>query len=142
MKRILLFVFSVLLSLFSIAQSCNSLRYQDTIFHNVTVTTSQFGTATPYGVLAQPQNLYLDFYEPTGDTLTKRPLIVFQFGGGFTIGWRSEPDIPGFCNYFAKCGKGDLNPHAKKSATPSRWCVYQFRHFRRNIYKLLILFYY
>ncbi|MBP6732793.1 MAG: PKD domain-containing protein, partial [Chitinophagales bacterium] len=54
--------------------------------------------------LAQPQDLYLDFYEPTGDTLTKRPLIIFQFGGGFTIGWRSQPDIPAFCNYFAKCG--------------------------------------
>ncbi len=104
MKRILLLVFSILVSILSFSQTCSSLRYQDTIFHSVTVTTSQFGVATPYGVLAQPQNLYLDFYEPTGDTLTKRPLIVFQFGGGFTIGWRSEPDIPGFCNYFAKCG--------------------------------------
>lgn len=36
--------------------------------------------------------------------MSKRPLIIFQFGGGFTIGWRSQPDIPGFCNYFAKCG--------------------------------------
>jgi len=104
MKRTLLLVSSILVSVFSIAQSCNSLRYQDTIFHNVTVSTFKFGTATPYGLLAQPQDLYLDFYQPNGDTLSKRPLIVFQFGGGFTIGWRSEPDIPGFCNYFAKCG--------------------------------------
>jgi len=105
MKRILLLVFSVHLLTFLVAQNCNSLRYQDTIFHNVTVSSGvYFGTATPYGLLAQPQDLYLDFYEPTGDTLSKRPLIVFQFGGGFTIGWRSEPDIPGFCNYFAKCG--------------------------------------
>jgi len=104
MKRILLFVSSILFSLFSIAQSCNSLRYQDTIFHQVTVSTVKFGSATPYGLLAQPQDLYLDFYEPTGDTLSKRPLIVFQFGGGFTIGWRSEPVIPQFCEYFAKCG--------------------------------------
>lgn len=81
------------------------MRYQDTIFHSVTRTDGiYFGTATPTGVLAQPQDLYLDFYEPAGDTLTKRPLIIFQFGGGFTIGWRSQPDIPGFCNYFAKCG--------------------------------------
>ncbi len=104
MKRILLFVSSISVTIFSFSQTCSSLRYQDTIFHTVTLTTSQFGVATPYGVLAQPQNLFLDFYEPTGDTLTTRPLIVFQFGGGFTIGWRSEPDIPGFCNYFAKCG--------------------------------------
>ncbi len=104
MKRILLLVFSIQYSIFAFAQSCNSLRYQDTIFHQVTVTTFKFGTATPYGLLAQPQDLYLDFYEPTGDTLSNRPLIVFQFGGGFTIGWRSEPVIPQFCDYFAKCG--------------------------------------
>lgn len=105
MKRILLLiVFSVQLYIAAQAQNCNSQRYQDTIFHNVTMTTYKFGTATPYGLLAQPQDLYLDMYVPTGDTLRNRPLIVFQFGGGFTIGWRSEPVIPQFCDYFAKCG--------------------------------------
>ncbi|HLP49607.1 MAG TPA: PKD domain-containing protein [Chitinophagales bacterium] len=104
MKKILLSVFSILCSFAVYSQFCNSQRYQDTIFHQVTMTTYKFGSATPFGVLAQPQDLYLDFYEPTGDTLTKRPLIVFQFGGGFTIGWRSEPVIPQFCEYFAKCG--------------------------------------
>ena len=85
--------------------NCSSLRYQDTIFHNVTVTSGiYFATATPYGVLAQPQDLYLDIYEPTGDTLTKRPIIVFQFGGGFVIGTRNEPDIPQFATYFAQLG--------------------------------------
>ncbi len=105
MKRmLLLLVFSVQLYIAAQAQNCNSLRYQDTIFHDVTISTYKFGTATPYGLLAQPQDLYLDIYEPTGDTLSKRPIIVFQFGGGFTIGWRSEPVIPQFCDYFAKCG--------------------------------------
>lgn len=104
MKQAILTGLSALLLNFTLAQNCNSLRYRDTIFHQVTVSTVKFGTATPYGLLAQPQDLFLDFYEPTGDTLSKRPLIVFQFGGGFTIGWRSEPVIPQFCDYFAKCG--------------------------------------
>lgn len=105
MKRGSFFLLSVLLFGISYSQPCSSLRYQDTIFHQVTVTKGiYFGTATPYSLLAQPQDLYLDFYEPTGDTLTKRPLIVFEFGGGYVIGWRSEPDIPQFCEYFAKCG--------------------------------------
>ncbi len=105
MNRILLLVFSIHFSLFTVAQNCNSLRYQDTIFRSVTNTTGiYFGTATPYGALAQPQDLFLDIYEPANDTLTKRPLIVFQFGGGFLIGWRTEPVIPEFCEYFAKCG--------------------------------------
>ncbi|MFN8299376.1 MAG: PKD domain-containing protein [Chitinophagales bacterium] len=85
--------------------TCTSDRYKDTVFHSLKITTGvKFGTATPWGVLAQPQDLYMDIYEPANDTLAKRPIIVFQFGGGFTIGWRTEPDIPGFCEYFAKCG--------------------------------------
>lgn len=105
MKKILLFVFSFYCFHFAQAQQCNSQRYQDTIFHSVTETDGiYFGTATPFGALALPQDLLLDFYEPANDTLTHRPLIVFQFGGGFTIGWRSQPAIPAFCNYFAKCG--------------------------------------
>jgi hypothetical protein len=30
------------------------------------------------------------------------------------------------------CGRGDSNPHALASASPSSWCVCQFRHFRRG----------
>lgn len=104
MKRILFTLVIAHWSLVTYSQ-CTSLRYQDTIFHSVTNTTAiYFGTATPYGLLAQPQDLYLDIYEPANDTLTHRPLIVFQFGGGFTIGWRTEPTIPQFCDYFARCG--------------------------------------
>ena len=28
------------------------------------------------------------------------------------------------------CGRGDSNPHVLASASPSSWCVCQFRHFR------------
>jgi hypothetical protein len=30
------------------------------------------------------------------------------------------------------CGRGDSNPHALASASPSSWCVCQFRHFREG----------
>ena len=30
------------------------------------------------------------------------------------------------------CGRGDSNPHALASASPSSWCVCQFRHFRNE----------
>lgn len=33
-------------------------------------------------------NLYMDVMEPTGDTRTKRPLVVICFGGGFVAGSR------------------------------------------------------
>jgi PKD repeat protein len=105
MKRSLV-LFSFVYAITACAQTnCSSLRYQQPVFDSVAITSGiYFGTATPYGVLALPQDLYLDFYEPYGDTLSKRPLIVFQFGGGFAIGWRSEPVIPDFCKFFAQHG--------------------------------------
>ncbi|MCW5908958.1 MAG: PKD domain-containing protein [Chitinophagales bacterium] len=106
MKSFLPLLFSFLIVSTASAQvNCNSLRYQQPVFDSVTLTEGiKFATATPYGLLAQPQDLFLDFYEPTGDTLSKRPLIIFQFGGGFAIGWRSEPVIPDFCRFFARHG--------------------------------------
>lgn len=87
------------------AQSaCSSLRYQDTIFHSVSIDTGiYFASAVPYGS-DSPENLYLDIYQPAGDTVSTRPIIVYQFGGGFVIGWREEPDIPQYCTYFAQLG--------------------------------------
>src|SRR5215510_4363559 len=30
------------------------------------------------------------------------------------------------------CGRGDSNPHGIATASPSSWCVCQFRHFREE----------
>ena len=30
------------------------------------------------------------------------------------------------------CGRGDSNPHVLANASPSSWCVCQFRHFRKE----------
>ncbi|MCD8528743.1 MAG: PKD domain-containing protein, partial [Chitinophagales bacterium] len=48
--------------------------------------------------------MYLDVVEPVGDTLQKRPLIIHAFGGGFLIGWRTEPVIPQMAESYAKRG--------------------------------------
>ena len=41
------------------------------------------------------------------------------------------PELPGgLVNYW--CGRKDLNLHALASASPSSWCVCQFRHFRER----------
>lgn len=106
MKQAILQLLGLLLPIAALAQpNCTSQRYQDTIYQQVKVTKDiKFATATPYGLLAQPQDLYMDIYEPANDTQTRRPLIIFQFGGGFLIGWRSQPLIPQYCEYFAKCG--------------------------------------
>jgi PKD repeat protein/pimeloyl-ACP methyl ester carboxylesterase len=103
MKKWILIVSIAILYLSASAQ-CTSNRYTAPVFPSVTTTSGiQFGTATAYAALF-PQNLYLDFYEPTGDTIAQRPLIVYVFGGGFLIGTRIDPPIPAYCTYLAKCG--------------------------------------
>jgi hypothetical protein len=103
MKKYLLILSSAVFYIHVSAQ-CASNRYLQPVFSNVTVTSGiQFGSATAYAALF-PQNLYLDIYAPTGDTLTSRPLIVYAFGGGFLIGTRVDPPIPTYATYFARCG--------------------------------------
>jgi PKD repeat protein len=103
MKKWLLILSSAIIYL-SMSAQCTSDRYTEPIFPNVTVTSSiQFGSAVPYGSLL-PENLYLDLYEPTGDTLAARPLIVYAFGGGFLIGTRIDPPIPAYASYYAQLG--------------------------------------
>ena len=79
----------------------NSSRYLLDIFPNVTSTiTQQYGTAR--NSAGFNISLYTDVFEPTGDTLTRRPLIIWAFGGGFVTGQRA--DMSAFANAFAKKG--------------------------------------
>lgn len=83
---------------------CGQNRYLSEIFTNVNITTGiQFGNANPYGII-NSQNLFLDIYEGQGDTLQKRPVVIHAFGGGFLIGFRSEPDIPNWGRQYARRG--------------------------------------
>lgn len=60
-------------------------RYLDPVFADVTVTSDiTYAQATnQQGAL---QSLELDLYEPTGDALDERPLIVWIHGGSFAYG--------------------------------------------------------
>lgn len=84
--------------------NCESDRYKQVVFDSIKVTSGiQFGVADPYGIIDQ-QQLFLDIYEPLGDTVSKRPVIVYAYGGGFLIGTRNQPPIPYYGNFFAKLG--------------------------------------
>lgn len=104
MKKSLIFIF-LFMNIWVQGQSnCSSGRYYSEVFTNTQNTTGiKFGEADPYGLLTN-QDLYLDIVEPLGDTLEKRPLILHQFGGGFLIGWRTEPVIPQMAEMYAKRG--------------------------------------
>ena len=104
MKKYLSLLFGVL-GFSALAQNpCSSGRYYSEVFPNTQSTSGiKFGEADPYGLFST-QDLYLDIIEPVGDTLSKRPLILHQFGGGFLIGWRTEPVIPQMAAMYAKRG--------------------------------------
>jgi acetyl esterase/lipase len=125
MKRIITmcFLLSVLLIQDVLAQALPD-RYRTEIFTNAQLTVTNnvvFSTNIPH---VQTTNLFgnqianeesygsvtvtlrMDIYRPnnTVDTLTKRPVIIFCFGGGFVTGSRTETSMIQLCQSFARRG--------------------------------------
>lgn len=49
-------------------------------------------------------NLYMDIYQPTGDTLSERPVVIIAFGGGFLGGSKDHWSMQLLAQSFAKRG--------------------------------------
>lgn len=79
-------------------------RYAAPVFGNVVKTSGiPFSSAAGIGQSA-PATLSLDFYEPSGDTISARPLVITVFGGAFVAGNRAWSDMEAYCNRLAKHG--------------------------------------
>lgn len=78
-------------------------RYVDEVFASVDVTSD-----IPYGEaideFGQPETLLLDLYEPAGDVLPERPVVVFVHGGSFTGGNKATPNNVDYVTQLAKRG--------------------------------------
>lgn len=71
-----------LLLIFFFCSDVQGQRYLNPVFTSTSQTTNiLYGAAQNY--LGANQNLLLDFYEPSGDTATLRPLLIYIHGGGF-----------------------------------------------------------
>lgn len=82
----------------------SGVRYAEPIFDEVTVTSAiPFSSAVKEGDTS-PTTLYLDFYEPEGDTLSARPLVITVFGGAFVAGSRDYADMVEYCTRLAQHG--------------------------------------
>jgi para-nitrobenzyl esterase len=80
---------------------CSEGRYTDHLFTEVGVVKDiQYGEASTMG--GKSQALLLDFYEPLGDKLELRPLVIMAHGGSFVGGDRTQTEE--FCFDFAKRG--------------------------------------
>jgi predicted esterase len=90
---VLVLVLAVVMALVppgSPASAAEGERYLDPVFDEVTVTKDLvFGSGPDFGGEGT-QQLDLDLYEPAGDTLARRPLVVLAFGGGFFYGDKEQ----------------------------------------------------
>jgi len=102
--KYLLTIILLTVSIQLVAQSnCNSDRYLNPIFNTTVTTGVYYATANPWGVIPN-EDLYMDIYEPTNDALTKRPVIIWAFGGAYLVGTRNQFPIPDYCTYYAERG--------------------------------------
>lgn len=103
--------FFLLISLSIQILSAQKLRYLDPIFLQVNKTANIiYGNAhsitTVYVSESWTTNidLKMDVFQPVGDTVAKRPLIVFIHSGGFINGTKDHQDMQYLCDSFARRG--------------------------------------
>lgn len=90
--------------LFTKAMAQTGRRYAEPVFDEVNIETGiPFSSAIEEGETS-PITLYLDFYEPQGDTLSARPLVITVFGGAFVAGGRDYVDMVEYCTRLAQLG--------------------------------------
>lgn len=94
----------LLCGLFTKAMAQSGRRYAEPVFGEVNIETDiPFSSAIEEGETS-PITLYLDFYEPQGDTLSARPLVITVFGGAFVAGSRDYVDMQAYCTCLAQHG--------------------------------------
>lgn len=76
--------------------------YSENQFSNTVTSGVLFGNSINY--LNQSNDLFMNIYQPSGDTTAMRPLIIFAHGGGFYTGTRNDSDIVRLCRRFSRMG--------------------------------------
>jgi len=103
MKKYLLLLFIFAFSFDTKAQneSCDGSRYIDDVFTDIKVTKNiKYGEGET--IFENFQELYLDVYEPEGDDVSMRPVIILAFGGSYIGGERA--DVGYLCEAYARKG--------------------------------------
>ncbi|MGC6490225.1 MAG: T9SS type A sorting domain-containing protein [Flavobacteriales bacterium] len=77
-------------------------RYQNEIFNDVTTITVEYTDVYDWSITNS--GLDMDIYQPVGDTVNNRPLIIFAHGGVYVAGDKTNPTMVSLCNAFAKKG--------------------------------------
>lgn len=70
---------------------CDTDRFSKEVFTEIDSVTVRF--ADQNFLTQHPTDLFMDIYYPTQDTMSKRPVIIWAFGGGFVQGQRSDMHV-------------------------------------------------
>lgn len=105
--RFLILLFLIWLPLAAFAQSApidtTGGRYHRPVFGKVHVRHNvEFAQVNT--LLGLSQTLYADVYEPAGDTVRRRPLVVLAHEGGFLTGTREDAVMTELCTRLARLG--------------------------------------
>ena len=106
MNRYILLLVVLTATVFSQSE-CDGERYMSDIFPDIQITSNiEYGENITEDILGTEytQTLYLDVYEPEGDNVNERPLIIFMFGGAFISGSKNSPVMQELCTRYAKMG--------------------------------------
>tara|TARA_Y100000996_G_scaffold237838_1_gene186887 strand:+ start:372 stop:1508 length:1137 start_codon:yes stop_codon:yes gene_type:complete len=100
----ILFIFFI--SIIVSQEDCQDGRYIDDIFDVSVQYGVQYGQNISENILGSEfnQTLYMDIYEPVGDSFEDRPIIFFMFGGSFVTGSRDSGNMVALCNSYASKG--------------------------------------
>lgn len=111
MTRLLIATIVSLCAIAATAQTCTGVRYQQRVFLQSFKTSNvKYGNAPALTTVYLGENvtqnidLTLDVFEPFGDTLQKRPLVILAFGGAFLIGSKDDGDMQAVCDSLARRG--------------------------------------
>jgi para-nitrobenzyl esterase len=103
MKKMYTLIYTFLIFANNINAQCGNDRFHNFVFPGSTLTSNiTYGTNLKYD--GKTQVLLLDIYEPTGDTASKRPLIIMAHGGSFLGGTKTGTDVVPLCKDLAKLG--------------------------------------
>ena len=100
-KLVLLSLPLLCLHLFAPAQT--GMRYKDLVFEKAAIIKNIL-YANPQITGVKPKRQKLDIYQPAGDSVKMRPLIIWIHGGGFKFGNKHNRGIPVWARSFARRG--------------------------------------
>ncbi len=103
--RATLFLFVFLISTQVSLSQCDTNRYVNPIFSSVYKHSDvKYGEAPAWTIPYNNTDLFMDIYEPVGDGLTRRPLMIWAHPGGFLLGDKEADDMVALCDSFARRG--------------------------------------